>query len=514
MSGNTAAIVATRSGRIEGIFEDGIFSFKGIPYAAPPVGNLRWLPPQPLIPWNGIRPAKEFGAISFQNELPGGDVIGLEINEPQNEDCLFLNIWTRGLDSKRRPVMIWIHGGAFIIGSGSQTMYQSTKLVERGDVVLVSINYRLGAFGFINLREITGGKIPATGCEGLLDQIAAIQWVQDNIDSFGGDPDNITVFGESAGAMSIGSLMAMPAARGKFHKAILESGAGNTVGSLDQGVEITGKFLDILGLRGTDPDALRSLSAERILNAQQKLQILLQSKEGVITPFQPIVDGEALPEVPIKTIEKGSAAEIRTLAGTNLDEFKLFSIMNPALRDLDQATMVERLKSLIPSEQIPRIVDVYGKSLKARDVSSSPADLLTAIQTDIMFRMPALKLVEAQCKNNPPVYNYLFTWKSPALGGALGSCHALEMGFVFGSLDDRFSGAGPEAQALSLKMQDAWCAFAFTGNPSCESLGRWESYGDHRTTMLLDRECRLQNAPYEEERAVWDTFEMLFTKPI
>ncbi len=514
MGGNAVGIVNTKAGKIEGTVENGIFVFKGIPYAAPPTGSLRWLPPQPVGPWGGIRAAKEFGAIAPQNEMPGGDAVGLEINEPQDEDCLFLNIWTRGLDNKRRPVMIWIHGGAFIIGSGSQTTYRNHNLVARKDMVLVSINYRLGAFGFMNLNEITGGKIPATGCEGLFDQIAAIQWVRDNIESFGGDPGNITVFGESAGGMSIGSLMAMPSAQGKFHKAILESGAGNTVGALDEGVEITEKFLNVLELKSADTEALRSLSVDRILDAQQKLGVALQLEEGRITPFQPIVDGVVLPDVPIKAIEKGSAAVIKTLAGTNLDEFKLFSIMDPAIKDLDESGMIKRLEGLIPPEQVSNVAAVYRKGLEARGESSNPSEILTAIQTDIMFRMPALKLVEAQIKNNQPAYNYLFKWKSPVMDGALGACHALEMGFVFGNFDNTFCGSGPEAQALSYKMQDAWFAFAQTGDPSCELLGKWEPYGDNRTTMLLDKECRLENAPYEEERAIWDTFDMLFTKPI
>jgi para-nitrobenzyl esterase len=298
MSENTAAVVKTIAGKIEGTIRNGVFVFKGIPYAAPPIGNLRWLPPQPVIPWEGIGPAKGFGPIAPQNEMPGGDVIGLEIKETQDENCLFLNIWTRGLDNRRRPVMVWIHGGAFIIGSGSQTMYRNHNLVPRKDLVLVTINYRLGAFGFVNLKEITGGKIPATGCEGLLDQVAAIQWVRDNIEAFGGDPENITVFGESAGAMSIASLMAMPAAQGKFHKAILQSGAGNTVGSLDEGVQIATEFLNILELKGSDTEGMRSLTVKQILDAQQKLGAMLQMKEGRITPFQPIVDGDTMPEIP------------------------------------------------------------------------------------------------------------------------------------------------------------------------------------------------------------------------
>jgi para-nitrobenzyl esterase len=510
--GKTVAIVSTGAGKIEGSLENGVFVFRGVPYAAPPTGKLRWLPPQPIIPWNGVRPANKFGAIAPQNEMPGAESIGLDINESQDEDCLFLNVWTRGLDRKRRPVMIWIHGGAFIIGSGSQTTYRSHNLVARKDLVLVTINYRLGALGFMNLKEATGGQIPATGCEGLLDQIAAIEWTRNNIEAFGGDPENITVFGESAGAMSIADLMAMPAAQGKFQKAILQSGAGNTVGSLEEGAGIAAKWLEILESRNAN--ALRSLAVERILYAQQKLGLRLQSEEGRITPFQPIVDRETLPDIPIKAIEKGRAAGIKTLAGTNLDEFRLFNIMNPALKDLDEAGMVSRLESLVPREQVSNVTAAYRRGLEARKERLRPSDVLTAVQTDIMFRMPALRLVEAQCKNNQPAYNYLFKWKSPVAGGTLGACHALEIGFVFGNFNAAFCGSGPAAEALSRKMQDAWYAFACTGDPSCEGLGRWEPYGDSRTTMVLDRECRLENAPYEGERAVWDAFEMQFTKPI
>ena len=514
MDGNKEAIVDIRSGKIEGIFKNEVFVFKGVPYAAPPVGNLRWLPPQPVTPWEGVRPTKDYGAISPQNELPGGEVIPIKIEEPQDEDCLFLNIWTKSPDNGRRPVMVWIHGGAFIIGSGSDAMYRNSNIVTRGDVVLVSINYRLGALGFMNLKEITGGKIPATGCEGLLDQIAALEWVRDNIEAFGGDPDNITVFGESAGGMSIGSLMGMPSAKGKFHKAILESGAGNTVSSLEEGVATTVKFLDILGLKGNDDDALRSLTVEQILDTQQKLGLYLMEKEGRITPHQPVVDGIVMPEIPIEAIEKGSASDVKTLSGTNLEELKLFTLTDLTLRDLDEEGMVSRLKRLIPPEQVSNVIAAYRKAREGRGESTSPKEILTAIQTDLMFRISCLKLVEAQCNNNQPAYNYLFTWKSPMMGGVLGACHALEIGFVFGNFDDNFCGSGPAAEALSRKMQDAWFSFARTGDPSCESLGKWEPYCENRTTMIFDMECRVEQAPYEEERAIWDTFDMLFTMPI
>ncbi len=517
MNNNNETIVNTRSGKIKGYYKDGVHVFKGIPYAAPPLGDLRWLAPQPVEPWDGIRQAMEFGPIALQNEIPGRPP-GLIIDGPKDENCLFLNIWTNGLDDALRPVMIWLHGGAFLFGSGSQIMFDGRRLVNRGDIVFVSLNYRLGALGFMNLKEVTGGKIPATGCEGLLDQIAAIDWVRDNIKVFGGDPDNITVFGESAGAMSIGTLMGMPMARGKFGKAILESGAANTVITLDDSVNISEEFLKIFGLKGNDTDALRSLTPEQLISAQQKLIEIMIKKDGRLTPFCPVVDGVVLPDIPIKAIQKGAASGIKILAGSNLEEFKFFNIMDPTIKNLTETDLSKNLKTLIDNfishEHIPGIIAGYRKCREMRGEDTKPADILTAIKTDLMFRMPCINLVEAQCRNNQPAYNYLFTWKSPIMGGILGSCHALEVGFVFGNHDDTFCGSGPDADALSAKMQDAWFAFARTGDPSCKSLGKWEPYGSSRKTMLLDKECRLAEAPYDEERRIWDQFEMTFTKPV
>jgi para-nitrobenzyl esterase len=510
-----SAIVMTRSGRVEGNYENGQWAFKGIPYAAPPVGRLRWGAPQPVKPWDGVRAAKEYGTIAPQNTLPGAEILAvLMAGEPQDENCLFLNIWTPNAGDTRRPVMVWLHGGAFLIGSGSQEMFRNNTLVTRGDVVLVTINYRMGALGFMNLKEVTGGKIPATGCEGLLDQIAALDWIRENIEAFGGDPNNITVFGESAGAMSIGDLLGMPSAKGKFHKAILESGGPTTIARLDDGIAVTGQFLEILGINPEDTEALYALSVPHILDAQQKLGILLREKENRLTPFLPVVDGVVIPEAPLEAIKKGSAAGIPTLAGTNLDEFKLFNALDSSFKNVDDAGMRRYLNAMIPPEQVSNVIAAYQNGRAQRGESASVPDVLTAIQSDFMFRMPVLRLVEAQEKNQQPTYNYLFTWKSPVMRGRLGACHTLEIGFVFGNYTRSFCGIGPDADALSHRIQDAWIAFARTGNPSCASLGVWNPYADDRTTMILDKNCQLEKAPYEEERCVWDSFAMNYTKPI
>ncbi|MEJ2110241.1 MAG: carboxylesterase/lipase family protein [Acidobacteriota bacterium] len=515
MADKNSAIAATKYGRIEGNYEDGQYVFRGIPYAASPVGKLRWQAPDPVTPWSGIRPAKKFGPIAPQNPMLGMEALAeLAVTEPQSEDCLYLNVWTQGLDMHRRPVMVWIHGGAFIVGSGSQEMFLGNTLVSRGDIVLVTINYRLGALGFMNLKEITKGRIPATGCEGLLDQIAALSWIRENIEAFGGDPGNITVFGESSGAMSIGALMGMPRAKGKFHKAILESGGAGTVGLLDDSEAMADRFLDILGLKGSDAAALYSLNEQQILSAQQNLNAVMHKEDNRITPFQPVVDGVVMPEIPIRAIEKGAASGIPTLAGTNRDEFKLFNAIDWSFRKLDEGGAVRRLGSILPGEIVLDVIAAYRKARSRRGEDTGIGEVLTAIQSDYMFRLPVLRLVRAQCANGQPAYNYLFEWQSPVMQGKLGACHTLEIGFVFGNYDEKFCGSGPDADALSQKMQDAWTAFARTGNPGCESLGRWEPYGDRRSVMVLDRDCRLETAPYEEERRAWDGIDMPYTKPI
>jgi para-nitrobenzyl esterase len=230
MDKSMETIVKTDAGKVEGYQQRGLYVFKGMPYAAPPVGERRWLPPGAAEPWSGVRQAQSSAAIAPQNMAQGGflDLNQRPAAEPQSEDCLYLNVWTPGLDDAHRPVLFWIHGGGFTGGSGSSPVYKGSRLSSRGNVVVVTTNYRLGPLGFLNLNEITGGKIPATGNEGLLDQVAALEWVRSNITSFGGDPGNVTIFGESAGGMSVGCLLAVPQAKGLFRRAILQSGAANT----------------------------------------------------------------------------------------------------------------------------------------------------------------------------------------------------------------------------------------------------------------------------------------------
>ena len=510
MKNSRNTMVATTGGKLEGTYEDNLYVFKGIPYAAPPIGELRWMPPQPAKGWDGVRPAKEYGTIAPQNPMAAGPIIHAE--QPQDENCLFLNIWSPGLDDARRPVMVWIHGGAFTIGSGSDAMYEGGKLASRGDIVQVTINYRLGVLGFLNLNEVTGGKIPATGNTGLLDQVAALKWIKENITAFGGDPDNITVFGESAGAMSIGCLMGMPVAKGLFRKAILESGAAGNLITLEEARDIADKFLEILGIKGDDVNSLWALTPEQLLEAELKLReaISLPGEGTRLTATVPIVDGEVIPQPPNKAIREGSARGIATIVGTNRDEFRLFAMMRSGINEMDNDSVARSLKYYLPAEPVTGMIATYEASRKKRGEATAPFDLLSAVMTDAMFRISALQLIEAQRDNGQPAYSYLFNWKSPVMNGFLGSCHALEMGFVFGTYDDMFCGSGPDADRLSQCIQDAWLAFARTGDPSCDSLGNWPRYGNQRETMILGEECHVEEAPYEEERRAWDSIPNMF----
>jgi para-nitrobenzyl esterase len=506
MGGETRkTIVETSAGKAEGRYQEGLFVFKGLPYAAPPKGPLRWMPPQAMKAWQGVRPAFEFGRVAPQILPPSGVLDALNAVEPQDEDCLYLNVWTPGLDNGRRPVLVWIHGGAFNMGSGSQPFYDGRLLASRGNAVVATINYRLGMLGFLNLEAVTGGRIPATGNEGLLDQIAALRWVRENISAFGGDPGNVTVFGESAGGMSIGCLLAMPAARGLFHKAILESGVTAPANDADLG---TGeRLLAYLGIKASEADALRALSVERLLAADLDLRVKMAGpgEPMRVTVTAPLVDGKALPLLPVEAARTGAAAPVPLLIGTNLDEWKLFGMMDPQALEMDESMMAERVRFFIPSGRLEMIMKAYREARTRKGRSTTPFEITSAILSDSMFRMPALQMTEGHSRRGMPVYSYLFTWKSPALGGLMGACHALELGFVFGTHDEVFCGRGPEADRLSRRLQDAWLAFARNGSPTCASVGDWPAYGERRRTMLLGTDFLLEDAPLEEERLVWES---------
>jgi para-nitrobenzyl esterase len=495
--------VEVMHGKLKGSEKDGIYVFKGIPYAFPPMGEFRWQPPQDPWPWTGILDASEFGKWAPQNKSAMDAIMGAEEGE-QSEGCLTLNVWTPGMDNAKRPVMVWIHGGGFTIGSGAQGVYEGKTLARHGEVVVVTINYRLGIFGFANLKEATGGRIPATGNEGLQDQAKALEWVQDNIDLFGGDPNNVTIFGESAGGMSTGGLLALPEARGLFHKAIPQSGSCHTAANMETGALVGEAIMKATGL---DAEGLSSASVEVLLRAQRhieggKVEGYPLSKLGSL-PFRPVIDGSVLPDLPINSVRAGGAATIPIMAGSTADEWRLFGALSPAIKGLTEDTMNTRLGYLIGEAHIPGLVGAYKEGLADRGVEPTPPEVFMAIQTDRIFRIPAIRLLEGQRPYNENVFTYIFDWKSPAAKGALGATHAVELAYVFGTHTkpgaEKFYGSGPGAVTLAAATMDAWSVFARNGNPG------WESYDTvTRATRMMGENCRTENAPLELERAAWD----------
>jgi para-nitrobenzyl esterase len=504
--------VEIADGRVEGSAEGGLFVFRGLPYARAPQGALRLRAPQPPERWVGVREAKHFGPSAPQTAGRMAALLGAP-TETHAEDCLFLNVWTPALDDARRPVLVWLHGGGFTTGSGSQPVYDGSRLARRGDAVVVTLNYRLGALGFLHLPALEReGQGPCANF-GLLDQLAALRWVRENIAAFGGDPARVTLFGESAGAMSVGTLLGTPRAQGLFARAILQSGAASNVYDREDGARIAETVMKELGLAPDDVDGLRARSLEAVLAAQDRAAAQLL---GVVPqlPFQPVIDGDLLPRAPLAAIAEGLPRDVSVLIGTNLEEQKLYSPTDPKAQQLDEAGLLRRCRRTLPAAGPDgralgeHAVEVYRAAREGRhDVS--PRELWYAIETDRWFRRPATRLAEQHASHQPATYAYLFTWKSPALGGMLGSCHALDIPFVFGSVEhrlvQRFVGEHPAAVRLSERMQDAWIAFARGGDPSHAGLGDWPRYdAQRRATMLLGEECGVEHAPFEAERAFWE----------
>ncbi len=380
------AIVETRSGKVEGFERDGVQVFRGIPYAAPPVGPLRWQPPRREEPWSGTRDATSFSAQSAQTEFALAKMMG-EAKPPCREDSLYLNVWTPACDDARRPVMVWIHGGAFIWGAGDTPWYDGTKFAVHGDVVVVTINYRLGPFGFLHLADLFDGAFAGSGNAGISDQIAALEWVRDCIAAFGGDPERVTVFGESAGAASVGTLLGTPGARGLFRGAIPQSGAASWVSTREQASDIAGRIVERLGVRAGDVDALLATSTDQVLAAQPDFR-----EDGVASlPFQPVVDGVVLDRTPLAAIAAGNAAGVHLLTGTNLTEMTLFTLADPALGALTDDTIRARLVATFGPTSAAVLDD-----FRTRRPDATPQELWLALSTDGVFRIPAIRLLEAQ----------------------------------------------------------------------------------------------------------------------
>jgi para-nitrobenzyl esterase len=508
-------VAKTKKGTLRGINEDGLLVFRGIPFARPPVGELRFRPPREADSWEGVRDASAPGPIAPQ--IPNKVLESLfgrrDKPDEMSEDCLYLNVWTPALDDGRRPVMVWIHGGSFTTGAGSIPLFSGSALASR-DVVVVTINYRLGALGFLYLSEFAEDSAGYCANFGLLDQVMALRWVREEIASFGGDPNNVTIFGESAGAASVAMLMASPAASGLFKRAIMQSGVAHNVLTLDDARENMKLFSEVLDERELTPSRLRAIPAQQILEAQRKIEeadaVKIREGHPFGLRFRPVVDGVFLPELPVQSLRRGAARDVATVIGTNADEARLFLLGFPEAQSAPDELAVTAVSYLISKEgDADQARSILCRYKEARENRGEPADTLNsflAILTDHRFRVPADRLAEAQVSQRAPVFTYRFDWPSPWGNGILGACHALEIPFVFGTQKRLAAlvGDGPDVNALAKEMADAWVAFARNGNPSTPSL-QWPTFdAESRQTMVLDRECRVERLPHEVERRCWD----------
>jgi para-nitrobenzyl esterase len=512
MGAERSVVVDTQSGRIEGERRGGHSVFRGIPFAQAPVGALRFRPPTARESWSGVRPAVRFGPSAPQglSFAPGSAAEG-----PSSEDCLYLNVYTPAVDGRKRPVMFWIHGGAFTVGSASAPLYDGGPLAELGDVVVVTVNYRLGALGFLALGE-AGAGWDGTANLGILDQIAALRWVRDNIEGFGGDPGSVTLFGESAGATCVAILLTARSAEDLFHRAIAQSPSESlTLLESAHAGRTAEAFLRALGIAKTDARLLEDVPLAEILKAQASLETGADYWRG----FAPVRDRTTLPEHPRDVLARGEGARVPLIIGTNRDEWNLFALATVADWNdpMDDGAAVEDLLARGvargPALGAEHLLRTYRESRSQRGLPHDNRALVRAIEGDRRFRMPSLAFAERYRTRGVPVFEYLFTHESPALKGLLGACHALELAFVFGTLEapqqDRFAGKGPAVEGLSRAMMRAWLAFARGSDPNADGSRVWRPYdAETRTTMIFNTTATVpEDAPFEEERLAWSALE-------
>ncbi|MGZ6885567.1 MAG: carboxylesterase/lipase family protein [Acidimicrobiia bacterium] len=486
----TDPIASTTAGTVRGIARDDVLVFRSIPYAAPPVGPLRFRAPQPVTPWSDVRDATRFGPVAPQLPSPLETMLGAPEPVIDEADSLTLTVFTPGLDDARRPVLFWIHGGAFVNGTGATPIYDGTRFAQHGDLVVVSINYRLGAFGFLQLEEIFGSEFTGSGNAGILDQVCALEWVRDNIAAFGGDPERVTIFGESAGGMSVGTLLGMPAAQGLFSQAVVQSGGGTFCQTAKGATEVARA---VLAEAGIDTVAeLESASVDAILAAQAKV---LASGSRTDLPFMPVVDGSTLPKRPIDSVREGLGA-VPTVIGTTKDEMTLFTALDLGIGELDGDAVNRALEASFGN----RAREIHA-AYAALYPDASPRDLLTVIATDRVFRIPAIRLAEAGIPHRP-TFMYLFAWETPVFDGKLKSCHALELPFMWDAIDKPglsvLTGKGDERQGIADVMHAAWISFARTGDPG------WPAYDTHRrATERFDVVADVVEDPMGAQRELW-----------
>ena len=499
------ATVTTSAGKIRGYVDKSVQVFKGVPYGASTAGAGRFMPPQKPQPWTGVRDAFEWGGRPPQ--IVGGEpeeMLPSDPREAQSEDCLVLNIWTPKTGSGRRPVMVWFHGGGFASGSGSYSIYSGQELARKHDVVAITVNHRLNIFGYLYLAGY-GGKWANSSNVGMLDNVRALEWIKENIAAFGGDPGNVTIFGQSGGAGKVSTLMAMPAAKGLFHRAIAESGAALTATPKEQAMKTTEQVLARLSIKSDQLDQLQTKSMQEILDViRPPAGGRGAGPGGGGFNFGPVLDGTSLPANQFDPTAPAISASVPFLTGTTATETTFFQ-PDARLHQIDDAELKNRVKTLVRGSDADaeKIIALYRKNQPGRD----NIDLFLRMDTDNSFFRQGVE-TQAERKaaqRGAPVYVYRFEYYSPVRDGRLKAMHCMEIPFVFDNLEAGkiYTGTSPAAQKIADQMSAAWVAFARTGNPSHKGIPQWKPFNaDERPTMVFGAgtEARLVNDPGHEER--------------
>jgi para-nitrobenzyl esterase len=489
-------IVETQCGPVQGVEKGGCLFFGGIPFAASTAGAARFKPPQPVQPWDDVRPAVYPGPVINQNPTRFEPFLGPD-PQPQSEDGLSVNVWTPATDGAKRPVYVWIHGGAYISGSGSFPLYDGASFAENGDIVFVGLNYRLGERGYLQLDHLDK-KYAGSGNNALRDQIAALEWVRDNIAAFGGDPDQVTLGGQSAGGGAITGLMMMPEAKGLFHRAIIQSISMMSFRDSALAEYTTETFMAAVG--ASDIAALEGAPIEKLL-AAQRTTLRTRPPTGKAL-FQPVIDGSVLTKDILPTARDGEMMDIPIMIGITTEEWKPFQFfMNPDDVPKTENAMAALFDNLAGDGA--DVVAAYHKMVGQLE----PEQLFAAAMSDWRWRQATMEL-QSILSDKQAVYAYEFTWKSPTNDGKLGAGHCVELPFCFNNMQTPSTPylIGAEApEALADTMHRSWCNFIRSGVPASDGTGDWPSYDlDRRATMMFDEKSQLEDDPHPERRVYWE----------